>query len=101
MFSGSTSREVCAEDGGLFRSTSDAISGACSRLKRLQILNQVGLLLRGKVEGHRHVVAVDHVVESGRAAIVEVGRMLPDSLERAGAPHFGGRPERIGRIREY
>jgi hypothetical protein len=45
--------------------------------ERLQILDEISLLLRRETESTNPVVMCHHVRERGRAAVVEIGRVLP------------------------
>src|SRR5688572_9101244 len=54
-------------------------------LQRLQVLHQVVLLLLRQPQGEHAVVVRDHVGERPRAAVVEVGGVLPEPAERRGA----------------
>src|SRR5262245_46381731 len=53
--------------------------------QRPQLLHQVALLPATQVEVPGALVMLDHIVERLGAAVVEVGRVLPQRPERRGA----------------
>src|SRR5688572_11757128 len=56
-----------------------------SYLQRLEVFDEVALLLVGEPEVADIVVVLHHIRERPRAAVVEVRRVLPQSPERRGA----------------
>src|SRR4051794_36458318 len=66
-------------------------------LKGLQVLNEVALLLRRQRERSLGVVGRDHRVEGGGAAVVEIGRVLPDTVERRGPVLLRGAARGVAR----
>src|SRR5919112_1076315 len=67
-------------------------------LERFQILFQIVLLLPGELQVQHLHIMLDDSLEGLGAAIVEVGRMLPQSAERRGAVPFLSRPRGVGRV---
>src|SRR5262245_28098819 len=57
---------------------------ATRALERLQVLHEIGLLVRRQAERLARIVGLDDRVQRGGAAVVEVRRVLPDALERSG-----------------
>jgi hypothetical protein len=47
-----------------------------SRLERLQVLNQITLLLRRQAQAEKSVIVVDHVAKGGKAAIMIEAALL-------------------------
>src|SRR6266705_3628259 len=64
-----------------------------SFLQRLQVLDQIGLLLRVQPEHELPVVVLDHVAQRSEAAVVEEAALLvrPQSRQRGGAILAGRR----------
>src|SRR5690242_153742 len=62
-------------------------------LQRLQVLDQVAFLLILKPQQELRVVVLDDLAQGGKAAVVEEPALLmrPQSRERRGAVHMGGR----------
>ena len=66
-------------------------------LQRLEILNEIGLLLGREVYPFARIVERDDVLESRGYTVVEVRRVLPQSPERSRAVHLRRAPRREAR----
>src|SRR5262249_58438893 len=63
--------------------------------ERLQVLDQVGLLRRRQMQSEPRIVVLDDREKIGRAAVVEVRRVLQGAAQpRRGGLVRGGRPRR-------
>src|SRR4051794_19628982 len=78
--------------GALARARDYAAPARSFRLQRFEILDEVGLLLRSQLQVLGRIIAVHHLLQRCRAAIVEVGRVLPKAPKRGGAVQFRGAP---------
>src|SRR5678810_460985 len=63
--------------------------------ERLQVLDQIALLLRGQVQVEVPIVVLDDRGKIRSAAVVEVGRVLPQTTQRRRAIAHGGASERV------
>jgi hypothetical protein len=60
---------------------------AAVELERLQVLNQIALLLITQAQSEEHIVVADHVEEGGKGTVVVETTLLmrPEPLEGRGA----------------
>src|SRR5688572_19967317 len=80
------------------RSTATAMA-ADPTSERLQILDQIALLLRAQVQAKALVVVLDDRGQIGGATVVKVRRVLPQATQRGRAIPFGRAPRRVLRLR--
>ena len=67
-------------------------------LERLQKFDEIRFLSLIQLKGEEPIVMVDDRLQVGRAAVVEVRRMLPERAQWSRAVQLCGAPLRIARI---